>query len=703
MDSFSTQGTTFVQRSALVGSLVASVVAKVMTSPSSHRSCPPRAVLAGLDREPMIWVASHRSVSTSRRIDVILTCSTTIVGHPQFRRAVQMPAHSGVLRRAEPERYTRLQTIMIDMSGGRIHPPNLVEGFRKEGKGREGHETPYSGICGGRSEGGGFLISAPASPTAAQHSILDRMSRIQRRILSGFLSYELDLSVQGGAQRLTNYFPRGNGECPGNRGSSVKVNQNCLNVSDPDLQGRGQAENEPAIAADPNQPDHLVASANDYVRGDGTCGSYWSTDGGRTWNDGTLPVNFVRGSSFSGAAHQYFQACGDTFVAWDSKGNAYELAMMFQRGILTTNNPDASSGIYVFRSTGNHGASWNFPGHPVVESAVLPDTILVDKPLMTVDNWPHSRFQDRVYVTWTSFDADGTAYIYGAYSSDYGQSFSRPVVVSTGDNALCSNTYGIPTPHGACNENQFSQPFTGPDGTLYVVYDNINNTVTGQDNRNQILLVKSTDGGQTFSAPVKVADYYDLPDCFTYQGKDPGRSCVPEKGPSTNSFFRAPNYPSGAVHPNHPNQVVITFGSYINRHSQERNGCVPAGFSSGGLNLFTGVKQPGACNNDILISVSSDAGRTFTGTSTDPRKLASVTSAPGQATTDQWLAAFTKAGELAVSYYDRQYGNDEMTGSPTSACRDRMTCTRSAYSACPRLPCRRRRSSRACSGVTTPG
>lgn len=510
---------------------------------------------------------------------------------------------------------------------------------------------------------GGSLVYAPASPTInAQHPMLDHMSRIQKRILSGFLSYELDLSIQSSAHALRNYYPRGNADCPLNQGSNIKVNQNCLNVTDPDLQGRAQAENEPAIAADPNQPDHLVASANDYVRGDGTCGSYWSSDGGRTWNDSTLPNGYVRGTKF-GADRQYFQACGDTSVAWDSKGNAYELAMMFMRGTPTSNNPDFSSGIYVFRSTGNHGASWNFPGRPVAELVALTGDVLLDKPYMTVDHWPSSPFQDRVYVTWSFFDSNGTVYIYGAYSSDYGETFSAPVLVST-DSTLCGNTYGLPTPHGACNANQFSQPFTGPDGTLYVVYNNYNNALTGNDNRNQVLLVKSTDGGRSFAAPVKVADYYDLPDCLTYQGKNPGRACVPEKGPTKNSFFRAANYPSGAVDPTHPHHVAITFGSYINAHSNERNGCTPAGLSPSGLNLFTGVKQPGACNNDIVLSVSRDGGQRFTGTQTDPRQLPSVTSAPGQATTDQWFqwAAFTRSGRLAVSYYDRQYGNDEVTG-----------------------------------------
>ena len=66
----------------------------------------------------------------------------------------------------------------------------------------------------------------------------------------------------------------------------------------------------------------------------------------------------------------------------------------------------------------------------------------------------------------------------------------------------------------------------------------------------------------------------------------------------------------------------------------------------------------GACNNDILVSLSDDGGASFTGTDTDVRELSSATSAPRQRTTDQWFhwAAYTRDGKLATSYYDRQYG-----------------------------------------------
>ncbi len=94
---------------------------------------------------------------------------------------------------------------------------------------------------------------------------------------------------------------------------------------------------------------------------------------------------------------------------------------------------------------------------------------------MTVDNNVHSPFRDRIYVTWTEFAADGTAYIYESHSSNYGETFSPRVVVST-TSPLCANTFGVATPNGTCNENQFSDPFVGPDGSLYVVWANFNNS-----------------------------------------------------------------------------------------------------------------------------------------------------------------------------------------------------------------------------------
>jgi hypothetical protein len=518
------------------------------------------------------------------------------------------------------------------------------------------------------------------------------LTPLQQRLASGTLARALEERSATAAAPLRaqqqTIGPTALTGCPVNRGANVRVNQDCQNLSDSDLAGRGEAQNETAVAQDPNNPAHLVASQNDYRRGDSSCYTAYSTDGGRSWADSTIPFSFTRGDAFGGVARQYWQAGGDPTVAWDTKGNAYLGCLTFMRGAGTTSNPDASSAFYVFRSTGSGGASWNFPGRPVAEHNDVAGAgdVLLDKQLMTVDATKGSPFQDRIYVTWTLFDADGTSYIYGAYSRDYGEHFSPPKLVSR-DSALCApNDQGVPTPQGRCNTNQFSQPFTGPDGALYVVWANYNLTGVrpgegeggegggddlgrnaapqGIDNRAQVLLAKSTDGGNTFSAPVNVSDYYDLPDCLTYQGEDAGRACVPEKGETHNSVFRAANYPSGAVNPKDRREIIVTLGSYINRHSNEQNGCVPQGFNPDTFQpLYDGVKTPGACNNDIVISRSTNAGQTFTGGSANVRQLPATRAGDPRRADQFWQwAAFDPRGRLAVSYYDRHYGDDETTG-----------------------------------------
>jgi hypothetical protein len=523
-----------------------------------------------------------------------------------------------------------------------------------------------------------------------------------RAHISGMVDQAIPTSSPSASStRPTNFFPRSD-ECGVTRGGNVKVNQNCLNVTDPDLQGRGQAQNETAIAVDPNNPRHVVAGYNDYRRGDGTCGTSYSLDGGRSWNDSTAPNGFSRGNSGNiqngvtgvntfGTPREYWQAAGDPSVAWDTRGNAYFSCQVFNRGTPTSPNPDQSSGFLIFRSTQNNGASWDFPGRAVIvnDDTVGAGNVLEDKQYVAVDDSTSSPFRDRIYVTWTEF-TETTAYIYEAFSNDYGETFSPKHVVSqTTTNAVCP----APVNTGAgCDNNQDSQPFTAPDGTLYVIWANFNavpgfpdpapdsddpgaganaNDVAGGaimpkpiDNHAQILLAKSTDGGNTFSASVKVGDFNDLPDCATYQGgQDARRSCVPEKV-TQNSVFRAANYPSGAVNPRNPAQVVVSYGSYINKFSNETNGCVPQGFSDFALPLYTGVKTVGACNNKVVVSVSNNSGASFSGTAADVRLLPTATGLRQQQRTDQWFhwLAFSLRGRLTIANYDRAFGDDEMNG-----------------------------------------
>jgi hypothetical protein len=484
-------------------------------------------------------------------------------------------------------------------------------------------------------------------------------------------------SASGGIASLTpggpvagtegHIFPNSNGLClvtlPNN---NIRATTECLNATDPGLHGRGQAHNETAIAANPSNPNQVIAGQNDYRRGDGACGSDFSADGGLHWGSALAPHSFI----LNGAKRMYFQAAGDTSVAWDSHNTAYLSCGPFNRGPAVSENTDRSNALLVFRSD-NAGASWNFPGGVVASRGPQPTQLpLLDKQYLAIDNntLEQSPFSDRLYVTWTEFKADGTANIYISYSSNAAKTWSAPTLVS-GDSNLCDDN-----PGHHCFANQFSEPVVAPNGDLFVIWANFNNAVTGSENRNMMLLAKSTDGGVSFDEPRLVSYYYDLPDCYTYTGQDRGRACVPVKASTAPadqpSVFRAANYPSAVVDPTDSSHVIVHFGSYINPHSRESNaagaghcapaGLVPPGSLNEGNNLFTGVNTVGGCNNDILVSESFDGGQTYTGS--DPRTLPSVNQ--DSTFTDQFWqwSAIDANGHTVVMFYDRQYGNDESNG-----------------------------------------
>lgn len=454
-------------------------------------------------------------------------------------------------------------------------------------------------------------------------------------------------------------------------GDNVRANQDCTNQSL--LFGRSQAQNETAAAVNPTDPANIVVGQNDYSRGDGNCGVDWSVNGGKRWGSRTLPMAFTA-PGFAAPRH-YWNAGGDPSLVFDSTGEAYYMCGVFDRGPGVVDNGDFASALLLFRSP-DGGASWSFPGSPVIASdGTGNDGIgLLDKQYMTIDGSASSPFQDRIYVSWTQYNPDFSASpIAFAYSDDHGVTWHQSGLISGTSADLCPINFSGASA-GTCDADQFSEPFVAPNGDVYVVFQNFNNcsgslgapcTGDPNDNHNQILIVKSTDGGTTFGTPVKVADFYDLPDCATYTGFDFGRGCVPTAPLSGTSIFRAENYPSGVAVSN--TQIEIDFGSYINRHSNPKLGnCAPAGISADTfLNLFAGVGDVGGCNNDILQSVSTDGGATFTGTTTDVAKLPAISKESQSGPfADQWWqwSAPTPDGKVAVAYYDRKYADDQSTG-----------------------------------------
>ncbi|HVU91954.1 MAG TPA: hypothetical protein VHC23_06955, partial [Jatrophihabitans sp.] len=127
----------------------------------------------------------------------------------------------------------------------------------------------------------GLLPLVAGSSAAAKPFNVKHLNKIQRRLISGELLAELggggsgvtpnavpgggdedagqgpdgapntppsDFALASGANaRPATFVPGASGTCADRRGGNVKVNQNCLNVTDSDLQGRGQANNETFI------------------------------------------------------------------------------------------------------------------------------------------------------------------------------------------------------------------------------------------------------------------------------------------------------------------------------------------------------------------------------------------------------------------------------------------------------------------------
>ena len=225
-----------------------------------------------------------------------------------------------------------------------------------------------------------LAIALPIAPaalktqraSAAADSIsLSGLNHIQQRILSGFASFEDNIGVPAHAAaartgaHMTN---TASSLCPSNIRSNVLVNQNCLNITDPDLQGRGQAQNETAIAENPSDPRQIVggiqrlpARRRQLLRR--VQRERRAELDGHHAPDGVHPRDGVwrRGPAVLAGRRRPVGGLG-------LQGERLLRLPGVPARAVTTNNPDQSSAVYVFRSTGDGGASWNFTGRPAVET-----------------------------------------------------------------------------------------------------------------------------------------------------------------------------------------------------------------------------------------------------------------------------------------------------------------------------------------------
>lgn len=256
--------------------------------------------------------------------------------------------------------------------------------------------------------------------------------------------------------------------------------------------------NEPNIAVDPTDPLHMVASSNDY---DSCCDEFYTTfDGGQTWSTGNMSVLTRRRTG------------SDPVTSFDPKnGTVIHTSLNF----VIRKDGQASDGDVVASISTDGGLTWKTPIVVYHGRGADKDPVQVfnDKEWVTTDTNPSSPFYGRTYVTWSRFLSRSGKYvespIWLAYSDDGGFTWSAAREISGGAPFCTFQTSG---PAGRCDEDQFSQPVVGPDGTVSVAFQNSQNSAvweTGKEEESSYLVVSSKDGGVTWSSPVDAVDMED--------------------------------------------------------------------------------------------------------------------------------------------------------------------------------------------------
>ncbi|MEW5995423.1 MAG: sialidase family protein, partial [Candidatus Zixiibacteriota bacterium] len=222
--------------------------------------------------------------------------------------------------------------------------------------------------------------------------------------------------------------------------------------------------------------DSLIVMANwrDFRLGYRQIGIGRSTDGGDTWTDSLLSTSM-----------QIFSRQSDPTMTVDKNGNFYMCVLDYE----PLGTYDDSSYISWHVST-DKGVSWSGPY--TVEDTLGP--YFEDKEFITIDrtSGPHS---GNVYVAWARFPNPNR--IMFARSTMGALSWDDTIIVGP-------NMDGSPCGWGTLDAGQFACPLAGSDGSVYVFWIGGDLDTITCDYRTAMKIVKSTNGGQTFTEPAIV-------------------------------------------------------------------------------------------------------------------------------------------------------------------------------------------------------
>lgn len=327
--------------------------------------------------------------------------------------------------------------------------------------------------------------------------------------------------------------------------SAATVAGNFLLDQDHGLQFSQNKQNENAIVRDPASGT-LIAGANDEIReplcpgtstplaspcpfaaGVGVSGYYRSTDNGVTWSGGTLPGTSAHVSGGdpsldygpSRCANGVFSFLCGTTVYYASLGDPF---------------PEFGGEQVLVYSSRDDGATWSAP---IEATSTNKTSDFDDHEWIAVDRSP-AHF-GRVYLFWALFcnscAGNGNVKLFVAHSDDQGQTWSPAVQVS----AAANNTA-----QGFRETGQIA--VSALDGTVEAFWTE--NADSSKLPSLQVVSV-SKDGGQTFSAPITIAQVNDYPltgtpfDVVDLFNRVPGMSarvdCYPHPtaDPSSNKVY----------------------------------------------------------------------------------------------------------------------------------------------------------------------
>jgi hypothetical protein len=365
------------------------------------------------------------------------------------------------------------------------------------------------------------------------------------------------------------------------------------------------AQDETTIAVNPFNPLNLVGGTNDYRvfnarenRNDGSGWAYVTKDGGKTWKDVELPhLTYQTGAT---GALSDMDSAGDPSISFGPNNTVYYANLVFSR-------LNSGSGIVVSISH-DGGFTWGEPSIVRLDGVDssgngIATSISNDKEWVAVDprNWQIA------YVTWTSFEYDSAGNYVGSpivisVTHDGGKTWSAPKQVTPAF-----------TPGGIAPYDQGSNPVVDRNGTLYVAYEGVicqTLACSAATDHDEVVVAKSTDGGQTFANALVDTDY-DFP-----TNAHVGRETL------TGENFRINSFPQLTLD-RVTSQLFVTW-------ADDRNGQYDANGNS--------IKT----NGDVLLATSA------TGSNWSEITV-------GSSSDEVYPAVASLAGHVMVSFYTRAY------------------------------------------------